>query len=172
MIDTPPISCTSFARYFPPGLRSANSGVRANTSATSNKSNAMPASWASAGRCSVAFVLPPVAATTAAAFSSDLRVTICRGRGPSRSRRITASPARSAYTSRDSSTAGGLAEPGSARPIASDTYAMLLAVYCPPQEPAPGQATFSSAVSSSSVMVPAECLPTPSNTSSTVTSRP
>ena len=49
-------------------------------SATSNRSNSMPASCAIAGRCSAALVEPPVAATTAAAFSSALRVTMSRGR--------------------------------------------------------------------------------------------
>ena len=49
---------------------------------------------------------------------------------------------------------------------------MVLAVNWPPQEPADGQATHSSSCSSASVMRPAECMPTPSNTSTTVTSRP
>jgi len=40
----------------------------------------MPASLAIAGRCSPEFVEPPAAATTVAAFSSDLRVTMSRGR--------------------------------------------------------------------------------------------
>ena len=34
---------------------------------------------------------------------------------------------------------------GNDKPIASPTQAMVLAVYCPPQAPWPGQATFSSA---------------------------
>ena len=63
------------------------SGVRANTSATSSSVKRMPASWAIAGRCRPALVEPPVAATAAAAFSSDLRVTRSRGSGPP-SRRI------------------------------------------------------------------------------------
>ena len=40
----------------------------------------MPHSCAMAGRCSAALVEPPEAATTAAAFSSALRVTMSRGR--------------------------------------------------------------------------------------------
>ena len=63
------------------------------------------------------------------------------------------------------------AEPGRASPIASDTQAMVLAVNWPPQEPAEGQATRSSSASSSSLIVPTACLPTASNTSTTVTSR-
>jgi hypothetical protein len=35
-----------------------------------------------AGICSAALVEPPVAATTAQAFSNALRVTMSRGRGP------------------------------------------------------------------------------------------
>ena len=64
------------------------------------------------------------------------------------------------------------AEPGRARPIASDTHAIVFAVNWPPHEPADGQATSSSACSSSSVMAPTACWPTASNTSCTVTSLP
>ena len=46
-----------------------------------------------AGRCSAALVEPPVAATTAAAFSSALRVTMSRGRILSAIRSMTFSPA-------------------------------------------------------------------------------
>ena len=58
--------------------------------------------------------------------------------------------------------------------MASDTHAIVFAVNWPPQAPSPGQATFSSACSFSSVMElePAAWAPTASNTSSTVTSRP
>ena len=42
-----------------------------------------PASCAIAGRCSAALVEPPVADTTAQAFSSALRVTMSRGSGAS-----------------------------------------------------------------------------------------
>ena len=81
----PPISCTSLAVKRPPGRRSAISGVRSNTSATSSMSKAMPASCAIAGICSAALVEPPVAATIAQAFSSAFRVTMSRGSGPPRS---------------------------------------------------------------------------------------
>ena len=49
---------------------------------------------------------------------------------------------------------------------------MVLAVNWPPQAPRRGQATHSSSCSSSADILPAECLPTPSNTSTTVTSLP
>ena len=64
------------------------------------------------------------------------------------------------------------ADPGSARPIASDTHAMVLAVNCPPQDPADGQATLSNSSKSSLDILPVEYLPTPSKTSTIVTSFP
>ena len=61
----------------------------------------MPASLAIAGKCSAALVDPPVAATMAAPFSSDLRVTISLGNGPPRSSIcITSRPARRATCAR------------------------------------------------------------------------
>jgi hypothetical protein len=56
-------------------------------------------------------------------------------------------------------------------PSASATLAMVFAVYMPPQEPWPGQAAFSMAVSSSRVIRPAAHAPTPSKTSMIVRSR-
>ena len=46
---------------------------------TSSSVNLIPASFAIAGRCKAAFVDPPDAATTTAAFSSDFFVTISLG---------------------------------------------------------------------------------------------
>ena len=51
--------------------------------------------------------------------------------------------------------AGAPAEPGIAMPMASETQAMVLAVNWPPQAPAEGQATRSSARNSSSEFWPA-----------------
>jgi hypothetical protein len=62
-------------------------------SATSKRSNLMPHSCAIAGRCSAALVEPPEAATTVAAFSSALRVTMSRGRMFWRMSSTTISPA-------------------------------------------------------------------------------
>ena len=47
---------------------------------TSSMVKRMPASFAMAGRWSPALVLPPVAPTTTAAFSSAFSVTMSRGR--------------------------------------------------------------------------------------------
>ena len=55
-------------------------GVDLNASATSNRSNSIPASFAIAGRCSAALVDPPVAATTRAALTKAARVQMSRGR--------------------------------------------------------------------------------------------
>ena len=95
-----------------------------------------------------------------------------RGRMRLSIRCITARPDSTAKRSRSSYGAGEPAEPGKARPIASLTVAMVLAVNCPPQAPADGQATHSNSCSSASDMVPALCWPTASNRSTTVTSRP
>ena len=55
--------------------------------------------------------------------------------------------------------------------MASDTQAMVLAVNWPPHDPADGQATHSSSWRYASSTLPTECMPTASNTSTTVTSR-
>ena len=71
-----------------------------------------------------------------------------------------------------SSSAGGLALPGNAKPIASEMEAIVFAVNIPPQEPALGQAVFSIFLRSSSEIFPASYWPTASYTSTTVSSRP
>ena len=146
----PPTRCTSSATYLPAGLRSARYGVRRMISTTSSMVKRMPASCAIAGRCRPALVEPPVAPATIAAFSSALRVTMSRGRSRLSSSAITARPNSTAKRSRSSYGAGEPAEPGSARPIASLTIAMVLAVNWPPQAPAEGQATHSSSCRSAS----------------------
>ena len=113
-----------------------------------------------------------MAATITAAFSNALRVQMSRGRRLLSISRITASPEATAYSSRLRYGAGSEADSGSARPMASDTQAMVLAVNWPPQAPSDGQAWVSRSHRSSSVILPAECMPTPSNTSTTVTSLP
>ena len=116
-------------------------------------------------------VEPPSAMTTVIAFSNASLVMICRAVMPLRSRLTTASPEATAKASRRLSGAGGAALPGSAMPSASATLAIVLAVYMPPQEPMPGQAAFSIAVSSSRVISPRAQAPTPSKTSMIVRSR-
>ncbi len=131
-----------------------------------------PASRAMASKWSTALVEPPLAATPAMAFSMALRVTMARGLMPRRTASTTNWPQRKATPSLSGSTCGTAAVPIGERPISSITVAMVLAVYWPPQAPAPGQAEFSMASSSASVMRPAAFAPTASKTSWTVMSRP
>ena len=96
----------------------------------------MPASWAMRGRCRPALVEPPVQATTRAAFSKRFAGADVAG-------------ADVLFDQVHHRLAGGFGiliaafvrggapeELGSARPIASDTQAMVLAVNWPPQAPA------------------------------------
>jgi hypothetical protein len=57
-------------------------------------------------------------------------------------------------------------------PSTSNASAIVLAVYWPPQAPAPGEATDSSSDRSASDSLPAACAPTASKTSWIVTSLP
>ena len=105
-------------------------------------------------------------------FSIALRVRISLGRSPRRSTSITSCPASKPTRFLRGSVAPTEPLPIGAMPRNSSTIAMVLAVYCAPQAPAPGQAASSIAVSCSSLIVPAACCPTPSKTSWIVTSRP
>ena len=125
----------------------------------------MPISLANAGKCSAALVEPPLHATTLAAFTKDFLLTISLGLICLSINFITETPESYAYTSLDSYGAGVDEEPGIARPIASATHAIVLAVNWPPQDPADGQATFSKAQSSFSEIFFASYSPTASNTS-------
>ena len=64
-----------------------------------------------------------------------------------------------------------LADPGSERPIASPTEAMVFAVNIPAHDPAPGQADLSISIRSSRVIRPSDSAPIPSNTSTIEMSR-
>src|SRR5205823_10338987 len=98
------------------------------------------ASLAMASKCNTEFVEPPVAATPAMAFSMANFVMIFEGVTFLRSRSITNSPARRPAAAFAESVAGTLESPIGAIPRNSQTSAMVLAVNCPPQAPAPGQA--------------------------------
>ena len=138
----------------------------------SSSVTSMPSSCAIAGRCSAAFVEPPMATTTAIAFSNALRVRMSLGRMSSLSSCSTRLPAQRHSSVRSGASAGIEALNGSAMPSASLAQAIVLAVYIPPQEPAPGQAAHSSSFCSDSVICSASTAPTLSNTSCTVTSLP
>ncbi len=168
----PPARSRSAARYWPPGRRSAMSGVRSLTVSKSSMVSGTLASRASASRCRTAFVEPPVAATPAIAFSNAARVRMSSGRRLRRNTSITSSPARRPTSSLRGSTAGTLALPMGERPMNSIASAIVFAVNCPPQAPGPGHAACSSTSSSSSDNMPAAFWPTPSKTSWMLTSWP
>ncbi len=169
---TPPTRSSSLMMYRPDGRIDAITGVRRLISSKSSIDSSTPASWAIASRCRTALVEPAVAITTVAALRNAVLVMICRGRSPVARARTTASPVRRARSVRSAETAGADASPGSVMPSASAQVDIVLAVYMPAHDPAPGQAARSTASRSASDMVPAECSPTASNTSWIVTALP
>ena len=70
------------------------------------------------------------------------------------------------------SVAGTIEKPAGEMPSTSNAIAIVFAVNCPPQAPAPGDAASSISVSSASVILPAAWAPTASNTSWIVTCSP
>ena len=115
---------------------------------------------------------PPDVATAAIAFSSESRVMTSLGFSPRRRTSTASRPTSTATSALLASTAGTIAEPTGEMPRTSNAMAIVLAVNCPPQAPAPGLAATSISRSSSSVILPAACAPTASKTSRIVTSRP
>ena len=113
-----------------------------------------------------------MAATAAIAFSSEPRVITSLGFRSCSSSLMTSLPASTQTSSLRGSIAGTIAVPIGEIPITSKAVAIVLAVNCPPQAPAPGQAACSSSDRSSSLILPAACAPTASNTSWIVTSWP
>ena len=114
----------------------------------------MPSSRAIASRCRTPFVEPPVAATQAAAFSSAERVIRWDGRRSRRTTSMTSRPAATAASALRSCVAGMPESAAGLMPRKSSAVAIVLAVNCPPQAPAPGQAADSSSCSSAPVMLP------------------
>jgi hypothetical protein len=105
-------------------------------------------------------VEPPVADTTAQAFSSACRVTMSRGSGASPiTAAISCLAARRIKGARSLNTAGTIEEPIGARPSASLTMPMVLAVNWPAQEPAVGRQASLTAARSACVAAPASTLP-------------
>lgn len=109
-------------------------------------------------------VEPPIAMSTAMAFSSERRVISRRALIPRSQRRITARPVCRAARSLRAMTAGMVAEPGSAMPIASARQHIVLAVPSIAQEPAHGSARFSMALNAASPISPRRFQPTASVT--------
>ena len=142
----------SVATNRPPGFMSAITGMRAQMSSKSCRSNGTPSSRASAIRCSAPLVEPPAAETDIAAFSIALRVMICDGRMFSRTRRMTARPASSAAAALPRFRAGTPFSPAGEMPRNSSAIDIVLAVNWPPHAPAPGTATLSISCRSSALI--------------------
>ena len=155
----PPARYRSVATNRPPGLRSARIGTRELMRSKSSIERGIFASLAMASRCSTEFVEPPVAATPAIAFSIADFVRILDAVTFLRRRSITSSPDRRPAAAFAGSVAGTLESPIGAMPRNSETSAIVLAVNCPPQAPAPGQAEVSSILSRASLMLPRACAP-------------
>ena len=168
----PPAAWSSVATNRPDGFRSAMTGVFELIRSKSAISSATPASFAIASRCSTALVDPPVAETTAMAFSIERFVRMSRGRISLAASATAIPPMRCATAAFAGSVAGTLPLPRGEIPSASHTIAIVFAVNWPPHAPAPGQATSSSVRKSWSVILPAAWAPTASNTSCTVTGCP
>ena len=98
---------------------------------------------------------PPNADTMTIAFSKASRVMMSRGRRSNSSRFLTAAPTLRHSFFFCSVVAGAEELYGSDIPIASIALAIVLAVYIPPQAPAPGQALSTISCRSSSVITSA-----------------
>ena len=168
----PPAPCRSVATYRPEGLRSHSTGTRARMVSKSSRARGTPAAWAIASRCRTALVDPPVAMTTAIAFSKAARVKTWRGRRRARMASTRTRPDSPALSAFSSSSAAMVEDPGRLMPRASMAEDMVLAVNMPPHEPAPGQALRSTSRSSAASIFPAACSPTASKTLTMVRSRP
>ena len=156
----------------PNGLRSASSGVRQLMRSKSSIVSSTPASFATASRCSTAFVEPPVIATQPIAFSSDSFVMILLGVRSLFTSSTTSRPHSSATLPFLPSSAGTIPLPIGEMPSISNAVAIVFAVNWPPHAPAPGDAWCSRSARSSSERSPAACAPTASKTSWIVTSLP
>ena len=117
-------------------------------------------------------VEPPVAITSAIAFSIDLRVMMSRGLRSF----LTASTSTRADSAAESAfSASGAAicdEPSRLMPSASNDELMVFAVYMPPQAPTLGQAFFSTPTKSGSCILPAVNAPTASKALTMVSAWP
>mmetsp|Transcript_721 Transcript_721/g.2356 ORF Transcript_721/g.2356 Transcript_721/m.2356 type:complete len:267 (-) Transcript_721:643-1443(-) len=155
----PPTLCTSSMTYLPLGLRSAMNGMRSEHAWKSSRVRVMPAARAIAMRWSTALVEPPRAMTVTIAFSNAVRVMMSRGLRSFSSMLRTAAPALKHSTAFRGSSAGTEELYGRVIPSASIAVAMVLAVYMPPQAPAPGHELRTMAKRSSSVIFPATYCP-------------
>ncbi len=145
---TPPARCTSSMWYFwVEGATLHNCGTLRDMRSMSAMVKSTPASWAAASRCSTVLVEPPMAMSSAMAFSNAALVAMLRGRAEASScsyqrlARVTMRwPASLNSCSRSLWVASSEPLPGWERPSASVRQFMELAVNMPEQEPQVGQA--------------------------------
>ena len=168
----PPILINSAITYLPLGLRSASTGARLPMRVKSSIDSFTPAACAIASRCSTALVDPPSAMIVTIAFSNAFFVRMSRGRMFFSIRLATAAPALTQSSFLSSEIAACAELLGRLRPSASIADAIVLAVYMPPHDPAPGQACCSRSASAASDNFPAACWPTASKTDTMSTGLP
>ena len=137
----------------PAGLEVAEQSACARRCGRSRRSSSStPASRAIASRCRTPLVEPPLAATAAIAFSSDVAGDdVARAQAAGEHVHDELAGLVGDRRPWSASSAGTIAEPIGEMPSISKAIAIVLAVNWPPQAPAPGEAASSSSVSSSSV---------------------
>jgi hypothetical protein len=140
------------------GATLARQGTRREIASMSATLKSSSASRAAASRCSTVLVEPPIATSSATAFSNALREAIERGRTEASSfsyhclaMSTTSRPARSKSARRAAWVARVEPLPGRARPIASVRQFIELAVNMPEHEPQVGHADRSMSPSCASV---------------------
>src|SRR3989304_8569794 len=139
-------------------------GTRLLVSSKTVKGNDIPASFAIADKCSVVFVDPPRAISTAMAFSNASFFRMAEGVMLPHTSLTILSPVSLAIRAFKALLASAVPQYGSDIPKASVTQAMLLAVHMPLQEPQPGHAEPSNRSNSFSLILPANTWPTASET--------
>ncbi len=168
---TPPTWWNSVVTKRPDGLRSHRTGTFARIASKSSRESGTSAAWAIAMRWSTAFVEPPIAITTAIAFSNASRVRIRRAVRPVRTASARTRADSAALSAFSASSAAIVDEPRRLMPIASKADDIVFAVYIPPQAPAPGMAFLSIASSSAWGSFPASYCPRASKTLTMLRSR-
>ncbi len=153
----PPARWTSSMWKFEFGATLLTHGTRRLTASMSARVKSRPASWAAARMCSTVFVEPPMATSSAIAFSKAWRFATCRGRTDSssfsyqrRASSTTVRPARSNSALRATCVARVEPLPGRESPSASVRQFIEFAVNMPEQDPQVGQAERSTSVRPSS----------------------
>ncbi len=133
---------------------SHSTGTRWRMRSKSSMFHGTPAACAIASQCSTALVEPPVAITTAIAFSSDLRVMMSFGRRFACTAATSTCMLCAALSRFSASSAAMVEEYGSDMPTASIEEDIVLAVYMPPHAPTPGSARRSMQSKSSRSILP------------------